>query len=215
MDRGLKERLVGAAVLVILAVIFIPMLLDDSPSGPGPITETNIPDKPDNGFNSRIVPVEPEPVEIELPEPPDVDAESSDTATGEPAAPAPAKPAEPVVETEADTGSGGGADGETEPAPPEEPALSQDMPEPDNDDEAKPSGWMIQLGSFSKEDNARDLNEELRASGYAAFVEPVTRDGKEVYRVRVGPQVLRSDAEKVRDKIAGEFDIEGIIISYP
>jgi len=220
MDRGLKERLVGAAVLVALAVIFIPMLLDETPSGPGPITESNIPEQPDEPFNSRIVPVKPKPAEVELPPPPAVDSETERSA---------AEPATPAAETDVapPTGNGAASEGgssgtaksstDSEPATGEtdkKPEVSQAMPKP-GDKDAKPSGWVVQLGSFAKEDNARDLNKKLQADGYASFVEPVMSSGERVYRVRVGPQVLRDDAEKVRDRIAGEFDIKGIVISYP
>ena len=65
MERSLKERLVGAAVLVILAVIFIPMLFNDTPGNEPVITESNIPPKPDDipvppeaDFNSRIIPLQ-------------------------------------------------------------------------------------------------------------------------------------------------------------
>lgn len=207
MDRGLKERLVGAAVLVALAVIFIPMLLDDTPTGPGPITESNIPEQPDEAFNSRIVPVKPKPADVELPPPP---AESkSDAAAAEPPAPTADKSAATNGDS-ADTAVPPAEDAATA----DKPAVSQSLPKP-GDGDTKPSGWVVQLGSFAKEDNARDLNKKLQADGYAAFVEPVTSSGERVYRVRVGPQVLRDDAEKVRDRIARAFDIKGIVISYP
>ena len=57
MERRLKERLIGAAVLAMLAVIFIPMILDDSAQTNAPITKTNIPPPPKAGFKSRIVPL--------------------------------------------------------------------------------------------------------------------------------------------------------------
>jgi len=212
MDRGLKERLVGAAVLVALAVIFIPMLLDDSPSGPGPITGTNIPERPDaeDGFSSRIIPVKPEPVEVELPESRVADDAAAEPQTAEPVSqPPPAEGGAEAPESDAATA--------TEPSGDEqEPALTTAMPAPETaTDTGKPSGWVIQLGSFSQETNARELDEKLREAGYPAFVEPVTQSGKRVYRVRVGPEVMRGDAEKVRDKIATDFDIKGIVVSYP
>ena len=58
MGRRLKERLIGAAVLVMIAVIFIPMILDDSSETDVTITETNILTRPDDDFNSRIVPLQ-------------------------------------------------------------------------------------------------------------------------------------------------------------
>ena len=58
MDEGLKQRLVGAVVLVLLAVIFIPMLLD-SPPEPGKAgVELPAPPSDEAEFSSRIVPLE-------------------------------------------------------------------------------------------------------------------------------------------------------------
>jgi len=44
MDEGLKKRLIGAAVLASLAVIFVPMLFEDPPSRPPPLPP--LPSKP-------------------------------------------------------------------------------------------------------------------------------------------------------------------------
>src|ERR1700752_999908 len=59
MDLSLKQRLLGAVVLIALAVIFIPMLL----SGPAPqqTSETvnlAIPPAPDREFQNRVLPVD-------------------------------------------------------------------------------------------------------------------------------------------------------------
>lgn len=216
MDRGLKERLVGAAVLVALAVIFIPMLLDETPSGPAPITESNIPEQPDEAFNSRIKPVKPKPAEVELPPPPAAESKP-DTGAAEPRPPTAAADDVPRAGKAAVT-DGKSTDTAVPPVDDagtdKKQAASQSMQRP-GDGDTKASGWVVQLGSFAKEDNARDLNKKLQANGYAAFVEPVMSSGERVYRVRVGPQVLRDDTEKVRDRIAGEFDIKGIVMSYP
>ncbi len=56
MHHRLKERLVGAAVLVVIAVIFIPMLLT-GPIDSNSISKTNIPEKPTEKFSSKLVPL--------------------------------------------------------------------------------------------------------------------------------------------------------------
>jgi len=56
MEQKLKERLAGAAVLVAIAVIFIPIILSDSLETES-ISGSNIPEKPETNFNSRIIPV--------------------------------------------------------------------------------------------------------------------------------------------------------------
>lgn len=210
MDRGLKERLVGAAVLVLLAVIFIPMLLDDAPSPYEPITGTNIPPRPveDEEFSSRIVPMDPRP----LPQPEPIEPLAAidpveESLPVEPEIPVVPDPEEePVVETEPEEPA------VAEPEPP--PAPAEDIPPPTTDTAAV-SAWVIQLGSFSKRENAEGLEKKLREAGYAAFVEPLEQAGAMSYRVRVGPEITRSEADKLRDQINKRFELSGIVVRYP
>jgi len=55
VDEKMKQRLVGAIVLVALVVIFVPMLLDDEPMVISNITKTNIPPQPKRDYPSRII----------------------------------------------------------------------------------------------------------------------------------------------------------------
>ena len=52
----MKERITGTTVLVLLAVVLIPLVLDDSRVVETGITTTNIPEKPDEDFTTRLVP---------------------------------------------------------------------------------------------------------------------------------------------------------------
>ena len=195
MEKGLKERLVGAAVLVIIAVIFIPMLLDDRQDKDIIITETNIPPKPENipippeetDFSSRIVPLQPDqPVsgEIEKPEldqaPPEEEFE--DTTTQQPE---PISTIAPVMESE-ELAAGVGL-----------------------------TAWVVQLGSFSSKENAESLNNKLRKAGFRSFVEPLAQKNSTAYRVRVGPEIKRADADALNEQIKKSLHLEGIIVPYP
>ena len=51
----MKQRLVGAIVLVALVVIFVPMLLDDEPMVTSSITKSNIPLQPKRDFPTKII----------------------------------------------------------------------------------------------------------------------------------------------------------------
>ncbi len=62
MDNTVKQRVIGAVVLVALAVIFVPMLLEKSGDDLGPVGG-NLPDQPEQIVNDRIEP-------LTLPEPP-------------------------------------------------------------------------------------------------------------------------------------------------
>lgn len=232
MERGLKERLVGAAVLVVLAVVFIPMLLDDSSTEHGPPSGSNIPERPtgEDGFSSRIIPVEPEPVDVVPPRPvPRIPELETPTETGmeeqAPTGPDAAtdsqtrsdSPAESDMQTDPGPEAKSSVEPEAAQPPPAEPEPRQPaQTEPKPAAKAgQPSGYVVQLASFAQENNARDLDKKLRQAGYGSFVETVQQSGKIVYRVRVGPEVKRSEAEKLRDRISAKFELKGMIVSYP
>ena len=58
MDPALKQRLLGAAVLIALAIIFVPMFLSNSPQKQDATTlNLDIPPAPDHKFETRTLPV--------------------------------------------------------------------------------------------------------------------------------------------------------------
>ena len=77
------------------------------------------------------------------------------------------------------------------------------------------NGYVVQLGSFSVEKNALTLRDKLRSSGHASFVEKFTKNSKISYRVRVGPELTRELAEKLKTKLKQQTKIDGFIIKYP
>jgi DedD protein len=190
MHQRLKERLVGAAVLVFIAVVFIPMLLT-GPIDSGSITKTNIPDRPTEKFNSKLVPLNDslEPITV-------VDSEDEIE--------------EPDIES-------------VEKLPEitpvnEDKTVKQNVTPQENKVKEKQVGltaWVVQLGSFTSKVNADKLNLELRKSKFPSFVEPIKQNGETAYRVRVGPEILRSDADALLKKIKTKMKLDGIVLSYP
>ena len=214
MQRRLKERLIGAAVLVMLAVIFIPMILDDTTHTESTITESNIPAKPETEFSSRIVPL----TDSEVPADDDTVTDSEETAPAE-TTPVDTVPAEP---TTAETAKADTTPDETIQAP--APASEDKAVTAAEKSGEKPTSgkgdigltaWVVQLGSFSSENNANNLNDKLHKAGYSSFVEPVKQGSNEVYRVRVGPELLRSDAQKLKDRLRKNMKLDGMLLPYP
>ena len=79
------------------------------------------------------------------------------------------------------------------------------------------TGWVVQVGSLSRA-NADKLNDQLRQAGYRSYVvdEPVTaKDGSLLYRVRIGPEVLRSEALKLKAELKKEMKLDGFVLNYP
>jgi len=194
MDFLLKQRLVGAIVLVALGVIFIPVLLEgpeqtlvpEMEALPEPLSQQLR--KPLDAFPAPdTIPVEPEQsIVLSDPQPEPV------PETRQEEAPAPVQPVnepEPL----------------SPPPVPEEKAL-------------KPgplASWVVQAGSFSSEQNALRLRDKLRQADFVTQVEKARVDGKSHYRVRVGPFLERAEAEKSRKQLLDKFTIKGRVLSYP
>ena len=177
MEQGLKERLVGATVLVVLAVVFVPMILDgpDAPPAAVPTTLAPVPsgqstlrydlDAPLPGSTPAAVPAKPTPTG-------DASVERSASVKPSPTSVAPDAPSPPKPT-----------------ATPADKALA---PTP---------GWAAQVGSFSKEATALSVVGDLKAKGFKAFVMP-HRDGKQIlYRVRIGPVATREAADALAKKV--------------
>ena len=75
--------------------------------------------------------------------------------------------------------------------------------------------WVVQVGSFAKKKNAVEIRNKLTKAGFVAFVETTDETRGKLFRVRVGPELNRERAKKMQERIEIEFDLKGIIVSYP
>lgn len=204
MNEQLKKRLVGAVVLVALAVIFLPMLLEGDKRSGIPLFGSNVPEPPPQRTGALDIPLQVPPpaasaavvVERELPPPAEPEAVPA------PAAPPPA-PAQTAAPQSAPTPT-------PKPEAPVQPVQPAELP-------PKPSAtasWAVQVGSFTEPANASRLRDSLRAKGYPAYVEQVKLSSGAAYRVRVGPVLSRADAEAIQTKLA-KNDQRGIVVPHP
>lgn len=77
------------------------------------------------------------------------------------------------------------------------------------------TAWVVQLGSFQDRERATKLLDELRKQSLPAFLEQTGLGETSRVRVRVGPELERDKARIVRDRIAAEMAIEGLVLRYP
>jgi len=59
----------------------------------------------------------------------------------------------------------------------------------------------VQVGAFGSADAARKLERELDKAGYSAYVSPMTKAGKTLHRVRVGPEPAKASAETLAARL--------------
>ncbi|MEK1907103.1 MAG: SPOR domain-containing protein [Pseudomonas sp.] len=190
LDKGLKQRIVGALVLVALAVIFLPMLFSredelrqvvvDAPPMPAapavPQVALEPVTVPEPVAEDEVPPVEP------VPAPQDQQPLVSEPAVPT-AIPAPATASQPV----------------TTPAP-----ASQ------LDASSLPVSWSVQLASLSSRSGADKLQQTLRSKGYNAYV----RSFEGMNRVFVGPVIERAEADRLRDVLNRQHKLNGFVVRF-
>ena len=194
-EHTFKQRIVGAIVLVALAVIFIPMLL---------------PGSRDIGFSDNGSPIPPKPAELE----------NLKVLELEKPQPAP-KPRE-IVRTPIDEHSPAAPPEDVEaPATDKTPLPEETLPPKTTSEAAQPAdttpkAWAVQVGSFTQRDNAMRLRDQLRSKGYKAFVEQITSADKTFYRVRVGPEVSREKAVALQKDLQSKMKLQdSTVVSHP
>jgi len=197
MDAGLKQRLIGAAVLVALAVIFLPMLV----KGPAPDSGVSdlsmrVPDAPSDYRTidlPLVVPADaPQGGVLGTPEPVEGDPlPTVDTATAPRSEPAP---------DDDDAAELAAAPAATAPA--QAPAPAPAATEPKLPPTAAGGDYAVHFGAFANERDAQLVVRQLSEAGLAAYSEAFTLNDKPAQRVRLGPYASREAAEAVRVRAA-------------
>ncbi|THB73590.1 MAG: hypothetical protein D6B28_03575 [Gammaproteobacteria bacterium] len=211
----MKQRLIGAAVLISLIVIFVPMLLR------GPV-ENRVVEVP--------VEIPPKPFEVVGKKRPDQSAEKIVHTIPEPSG------RRPVV-TEEKPASRKMAQKITTPAvsaskpapkkPAQKPKQSVRKPlqtaakkqeKPVLITESKKNivelAWVVQVGSFSSSKNALALRDKLRKKGYRTFVESIKTSSGKMYRVRVGPELDKVKVDAMQEKLKQKEKLPGKIYKH-
>ena len=200
LDKVYKQRMVGALVLVALAVIFLPMLFSredeqrqiqvDAPAAP------QMPVMPE--VKVEPVPV-PEPLVIaQEPAPPE-----QEPVVQQPSAPVVPPVVKPVV------------------AAPKPPAVTPaqavaqapaklDTTQKRLDPNGLPISWSVQLVSLSNRASADSLQKTLRNQGYNAYV----RSSGGMNRVFVGPLLERAEADRLRDLLGKQQNLKGFVVRF-
>jgi DedD protein len=211
MDRRVKERLVGASILLLLIVLIVPELL----SGPAPAPAT-----------SRLPASPPEPVRSVTLDLKTSKAQNMSPALDAAAAAGPAaSSAEPSAGVssagvssagEPSTGAGANPSPETHTAAPVEnapprPTSVATSGKPANSGHA----WAVQLGSFASHQNADKLARKLKAQGFAVYVAPGGSGASLRYRVRVGPMADRDAATQTAAKLKSLGEVASLVPPAP
>lgn len=201
MDQSLKQRLVGAIVLVSLAVIFLPLVFDGQQQRIQ--SEDYVyPSQPAMTIQSTdFAPIEEEAKEV-LDQIDQIDSaklEQEQFSTEQFAA-------EPAPE---------GVESAQEPASikqyvEQEKAADEAIEEDASNTVSLADAWMLQVGAFSSQENANGLRDKLIAAGYKAYSKPVAG----LFKVYVGPEIRRVRLEQQKSSLEREFKVKTLILKY-
>jgi DedD protein len=207
MERRVKERLIGASILVALIVLVVPELL----SGPKP----HAPAQAMLPVAAASEPVRTVTVDLGAGNP------AADVAQDSPDVQPPASSAQP------EAAPGSATDTHAVPTPlqsaPAKPALAK--PAPTKTAPVKPPrlesasappitashAWSVQLGSFAKRSNADNLSRQLKGLGYSVYVLPGGSGSSTRYRVRVGPLANRESAERMGARLKSQGHVSSLV----
>ena len=219
MDDALRQRLVGAAVIIALAVIFVPMLLDSpDESVRTQQVDLTIPPRTEPGVETRRLPLDPAMTapkpeteaitdgagnDVADPVPPPVSGgiAAVDTppvqpppASPPPASTPPAKPTPAPAPVEA-----------PKPAPVAAPPVAAPVP-------AAGGRFLAQFGSYAERANAEALVRDLAKAGVPATIETLPgTSGRSLHRVRSKPYATRTEADAAR--LSAQRQIAGLASS--
>ena len=183
LRRQARHRLIGATVLVLLAVIGFPLVFDTKPREVAADIRIDMPDK--DAVRSSQAPTPP-PSVVPTPAPvPDAEV------------PTEKKAAEVVPKTL---------------VPPSvmpekvQQAMAKEEEVPTNDPNIEKSAdsaprFIVQVGAFAEEKKSNEVRSKLEKAGIKTYTHIAqTKEGKRI-RVRVGPFATKEEAQKTADKI--------------
>jgi DedD protein len=206
MEEPLKARLIGASILVLLAVALVPELLSGPKNSPAGGTAAG------GAKDTRTVTI-------------DLGGAVADGARLEPRPdPAAAPAATPTLPTVDSPAPAPVTEAPTASTPQDPPAVKEEVVAPPvRAAEAKPAvkepavqavtpakgEFSVQVGAFGSEATARKLVADLEADGMPAYISPLSKSGKTLHRVRAGPVPDRAAA----DKLAARLKARGLPVS--
>jgi DedD protein len=207
----LKQRLVGALILLALGVVFWPIIFvgpgaektAEQQVSPPPreVSTAEVVDSDQTGIGHSTVSAVDAPVATGEAEA--VVNAASDTAPPSPAPEPTGRPDSPSNTVPADT-----AELQTEEAP--EPQPSPQTPNQD----AEPMAWTLQVATVSSAETAENLRRQLLEMNQKAYVTTVHSGGKSLYRVSIGPQPDRAELDKLKAGVNARFGVTSIVVRH-
>ena len=210
MNDVLKQRVVGALILLALGVAFWPIIFVEPDAGDtGVAVEEQSSIDPPPDLPSAAIAVGSDATEL-----PDTVVAIGDSQPAEelsvndsPAENLDAGASKAVVATPKATAAGqvGPAVGEARSEPPARPTVASDTALEE---------WTLQVATVSNAEKAESLRRELSAMKHTVYVTTVQAGGKNLYRVCIGRTRTRVELEKLQAGINARFGVTSLVARY-
>lgn len=213
MDNSLKQRLIGAILLLTAVVIVAIFLVNSANDGIEDSVQTIQPDfvSSVNTEHEEVAVVEPEvlldPHKLEASsESKKVEQSITSSRPEVKKAVIEPKAAKQEVKKEATVA--------TVPEPkPETKPVQTTVEATDNKSVSLEPQWVIQLASFSQQANAKALEKKVAGLGLKAHIEEVTSNNKTNYRVRIGPESDRGRIDQIVKKVSESLALKPQVLT--
>ncbi|MEP4485022.1 MAG: SPOR domain-containing protein [Halioglobus sp.] len=221
MNNILKQRLVGALILVALGVVFWPIIFvepddrsrDVSQRMPPPPVVDTTPIAPPDKAGLREEPltdaqIESRELEQQVDEV-DVALAADEVVVEDEVEQTP--PDSPSV----DTDSASEVVTQTTPtADPQRGVRSEAPIKPQLDAQGLPVAWILQVASVSDRTKANRLRDELLALDEKAYIKQVKRGDETLYRIYVGPKFEQAKLDALKPKVDAQFKVKSMVVRY-
>ena len=203
LKKKRRQRFWGAVVLIAVAVIVLPLLLDGAGTQSQFRRVENLQEEPESLIGADIAersifqPVMPADESRVAPEPTNAperldltESTAADSVIAEATTPV-ATPATTPTATQA----------------PAQTAAQSDIVEAPQENRALLTAWVVQAAAFTDEERALLLRDRLRKAGFASFVRD-REASSDPFRVLVGPMIKEDTAQKTKTRVAKLLNLE-------
>lgn len=206
MRESVKHRLIGAAVLTAVAVLFLPSFFKDRQQYQVN-TDSQIPGRPSITAVDFNEPEQPEGIEsAPAPEAMFVPDNNDIPVTGlavPPAETVEAQSQQQVVSSVQASAVASSSVAKTDQVP-ELPLNAQGLPE----------AWVIQVASLSSQESANKLRDQLQAEGHKAYVRAVPSANGNIYRVFIGPRQDKAQLQAIKTQLDKRLKVNSLVLPF-
>jgi len=215
VEEGLKQRLVGALVLLMLAIIFLPLILDGRDEDHDEVVYRapqepviQITHKGSDHVEKRLEQAKAQFVVDRTPKLDDKGADDEEPVKVTQKSVPQIKPKAVSVEQQSNID-------QTRVQFIKELAETKKVKKtPVQSKMALADAWTVQVAAFSKLENAKALQSKLISKSYMAYIVSNGDKAKRLHRVFVGPELRKNRARIIQQALKKEFKLAGMIKSY-